>query len=152
MLKKTITYTDFLGNVRTEDFYFNFLKSELTDMQMSVEGGLNVRLEKMLAASDKKDIYNTFVEIVLAAYGEVSPDGRYFIKKDEKGNRLADKFRMSPAYEALMDEICKNETTIAEFCNGLIPKEIRDSSEGKVVPQDHKRPENLKAYNPDQDK
>ena len=24
MLKKTITYEDYLGNVRTEDFYFNF--------------------------------------------------------------------------------------------------------------------------------
>lgn len=152
MVKKTIKYEDYLGNVRTEDFYFNLSKTELSDMQMSVEGGLNVQLEKMLSASDKKDIYNTFVEIVLAAYGEVSPDGRYFLKKDENGHKLSDKFRQSPAYEVLMDEICENETTIAEFCNAIIPKAIREAGENKVVPQDHKRPENLRAYNPDQDK
>ena len=40
MLKKTITYTDYDGRERTEDFYFNLNKAELTEMELSVKGGL----------------------------------------------------------------------------------------------------------------
>ncbi len=126
MIKKTVTYTDYLGTTRTEDVYFNLSKSELSDMQMSVDGGFDKKLKDMMNAVKSKEIYNTFVEIVLAAYGEVSPDGKYFLKEDEEGHKLYKKFRQSPAYEAIMDEICQNETTIAEFCNGIIPKEVRE--------------------------
>ena len=125
MLKKTITYTDYLGNTRTEDFYFNLSKSELSNMQMSVDGGFNVQLEKMMNSANSKEIYSTFVDIVLQAYGELSPDGRYHIKEDENGNKLYKKFKQSPAYDALMDEICQNESTIAEFCKGILPKSMQ---------------------------
>lgn len=133
MLKKTITYEDYLGNVRTEDFYFNFSKTELQDMQMSVEGGLNVQLDQMIKAKNNKEVYAKFVDIVLNAYGELSPDGRYHLKEDENGNKLYKKFRQSPAYDALMDEICKDEASIAEFCNGIVPKQA-------AQPQDHLQP------------
>ena len=129
MLKKTITYEDYFGTTRTEDFYFNLSQTELSDMQMSVDGGFNNKLDQMIKASDRREIYNTFVDIVLAAYGEVSPDGKYFIKKDENGNRLSDKFRQSLAYDALMDEISQSESTIAEFCNGIIPKKIKEAGQ-----------------------
>ena len=36
MLKKTISYTDYAGNQRTADFYFNLSMAELTEMQMCV--------------------------------------------------------------------------------------------------------------------
>lgn len=131
MLKKTITYEDYFGNTRTEDFYFNLSKSELQNMQMSVEGGFSAYLEKMMNAANNTDIYNTFVEIVLAAYGELSPDGRYHLKEDEEGHKLYKKFKQSPAYDVLMDEICQNEQTVAEFCNGIIPKEVREADQKK---------------------
>lgn len=124
MLKKTITYQDYLGNTRTEDFYFNFSKTELSNMQMSVDGGFNIQLEKMMNAANNREIYNTFVDVVLQAYGELSADGKYHIKFDENGHRLSDKFKQSPAYDALMDEICQNEKTIAEFCKGILPKNL----------------------------
>ena len=136
MLKKTITYEDYFGTVRTEDYYFNLSQTELSDMQMSVEGGLNVMLDKMIQAKNNKDIYNTFVKIVCKAYGEVSPDGRYFLKEDENGHELWKKFKQSPAYDAIMDEICQNETTIAEFCKGIVPKKASE-------PQDHQKAANL---------
>lgn len=125
MLKKTITYTDYLGNTRTEDFYFNLSKSELSDMQMSVEGGFNVQLQKMMDAADSKEIYNTFVDVVLKAYGELSPDGRYHLKEDEDGHKLYKRFKQSPAYDVLMDEICENTATVAEFCKGILPKDYQ---------------------------
>ena len=125
MLKKTITYEDYFGNTRTEDFYFNLSKSELQNMQMSVEGGFSAYLEKMMNAANNKEIYNTFVDVVLKSYGELSPDGRFHIKEDDDGHKLYKRFRQSPAYDALMDEICQNDTTIAEFCKGILPKAMQ---------------------------
>lgn len=125
MLIKTVTYKDFLGTERTEELYFNLTKTELTDMQMSVDGGLGERLRKMVDAVNNREIYKNFVKIVLAAYGELSPDGKYHIKVDEDGHKLSNKFRQSLAYEALMDEITKDEKSIAEFCKGILPEELR---------------------------
>ena len=131
MLKKTITYTDYLGTTRIEDLYFNLSRSELSDMQMSVDGGLDKWLDKIMKGKSNREIYNTFVDIVDKAYGELSPDGKYHLKEDEEGHKLYKKFKQSPAYDALMDEICQNESTIAEFCKGILPKNL-------PAPEDHK--------------
>ena len=48
MYKKTVTYTDFNGVERTEDFYFNFTKAELIDMQLSTDGGLLEIIKKIV--------------------------------------------------------------------------------------------------------
>lgn len=138
MLKKTLTYQDYFGTTRTEDHYFNLSSTELSDMEMSVDGGLKTLLEKIINAKSNREIYNMFVKIVLSAYGEVSPDGKYFIKEDEEGHKLVNKFRQSPAYDALMDEICQSEATITEFVTGIMPK-----NKAKVEPQDHKAPANV---------
>lgn len=131
MLKKTITYEDYLGTVRTEDFYFNLSKTELQDMQMSAEGGLDKRLEKMINAKNNVEVYNAFVDVVLKSYGELSEDGRYHLKEDENGNKLWKKFKQSPAYDVLMDEICQSEKTVAEFCKGIVPKKIQQVEQQK---------------------
>ena len=36
MLKKTITYNDYNGAERTEDFYFNLTEAEVVEMQYSI--------------------------------------------------------------------------------------------------------------------
>lgn len=134
MLKKTITYTDYLGTTRIEDKYFNLSKSELSEMQMSVDGGLDKWLDKIMKGKSNREIYNTFVEIVDRAYGELSPDGKFHLKEDDEGHKLYKKFKQSPAYDALMDDICQNETTIAEFCKGILPKNL-------PTPTDHQQAE-----------
>ena len=83
MLKLTKTYTDYDGNERTEDFYFNLSKAELTKLEMSETGGLINFLQKIISAQDGKTIIETFEKIILMSYGEKSPDGRRFIKNDE---------------------------------------------------------------------
>ena len=50
MLKKTITYTDYNGNERTEDFYFNLTKAEVVEMEMSTSGGLTEMIDGRVAA------------------------------------------------------------------------------------------------------
>ena len=50
MIKKTITYSDFNGNERTEDFYFNLTKAEITKMELSTKGGLAEMIQRIVAA------------------------------------------------------------------------------------------------------
>jgi 2-hydroxy-3-keto-5-methylthiopentenyl-1-phosphate phosphatase len=117
MLKKTITYEDFDGNKRTEDFYFNLTKAEVTEMEMSTEGGLTKMLEKIVSAQDGKRIIETFKDLILRAYGEKSPDGKRFIKSQE----LRDTFSQNQAYSELFMELATNAEAAAAFVNGIIP-------------------------------
>ena len=123
MLKKTITYEDFNGTERTEDFYFNLSKSELTEMQLTTDGGLNEKLQKIVKAKSQAGIINKFKEIILAAYGEKSDDGKYFIKK-KNGVKLAEQFEQSPAYDKLYMELATDDEAAEAFVNGTIPQDL----------------------------
>lgn len=83
MLKKTIAYTDYNGTTRKEDFYFNLTQAEVTELEVSVEGGLVEMINRIVAAQNGKVIIETFKDIILRAYGEKSPDGRRFIKNQK---------------------------------------------------------------------
>ena len=84
MLKKTIAYTDYNGTTRKEDFYFNLTQAEVTELEVSVEGGLVEMINRIVAAQNGKVIIETFKDIILRAYGEKSPDGRRFIKTESE--------------------------------------------------------------------
>lgn len=117
MFKKTITYTDYNGVERTEDFYFNLTRAEVTEMELSTTGGLTTMIEKIVAEQDSKAIVETFKKIILAAYGEKSADGRRFIKNDE----VRDSFAQTEAYSDLFMELASNADAAAEFINGVAP-------------------------------
>lgn len=117
MLKKTISYTDYEGNERTEDFYFNFTKAEVTEMELGVNGGLTAMLNRIIAAQDAPTIVKTFKELILKAYGEKSLDGKRFIKSTE----LADAFSQTEAYSILFMELATNADAAAKFFNAIIP-------------------------------
>ena len=65
MLKKTMTYEDYNGVPRTEDFYFNLTPAEVTEMELSVDGGLVEMINRVVAAQDGKQIINVFNKITL---------------------------------------------------------------------------------------
>ena len=119
MLKETIKYTDFNGVEREEDFYFNLTKAEITEMEMSVDGGLVERINKIVQAKDSKEIVKIFKTIVLDAYGEKSADGRRFIKTPE----LREAFSQTMAYSNLFMELATNDVKAAAFIKGIMPKE-----------------------------
>lgn len=117
MLKKTITYIDYDGNERTEDFYFNLSKAEIMEMELSMPGGMAQMLNKIVAAQDGEKIIKTFKEIILKAYGEKSPDGKRFIKSEE----LSTAFSQTEAFSKLFVELATNAEEAAKFVNGIIP-------------------------------
>ena len=117
MLKKTITSTDFDGNKRIEDYYFNLTKAEVTEMEMSVQGGLSNMIKQIVDSKDSKRIVELFKDLILRSYGEKSSDGKRFIKNQE----LRDAFSQTEAYSELFMELATNEVAASNFVNGITP-------------------------------
>lgn len=124
MLKKTITYTDYNGVERTEDFYFNLSKAEVMEMEMSTAGGLAERIQRIVSTQDAPAIIKIFKDLVLDAYGEKSLDGKRFLKVDENGNRLSVAFSQTEAYSQLFMELATDADAAAKFVNGIVPADM----------------------------
>jgi hypothetical protein len=120
MLKKTITYTDYNGTERKEDFYFNLSKAEVMEMEMSTSGGLAQMINKIIETQDSPAIIKIFKDLILKAYGEKSPDGKRFIKSPE----LSEAFAQTEAYSNLFMELATDADAAAKFVNGITPVEI----------------------------
>lgn len=118
MLKKTITYTDYNGVERTEDFYFNLSQAEIMDMEMSITGGMTQMINKIVDAKDNNALYKLFTDLIMKAYGEKSADGRRFIKSKE----ISESFTQTEAYSVLLNEFVTDSDSAAKFVNGIIPK------------------------------
>lgn len=125
MLIKTIEYTDYNGNKRVEDKYFNFSKAELMEMELSIAGGLSGLIDKIIKTQDMPGLVKIFKELILKSYGEKSADGVQFIKNDE----IRQRFEQSEAYSELFMELATNNESAAKFVNGVIPASLREEVE-----------------------
>lgn len=122
MLKKKIKYTDFLGNEREEEFYFNLSKAELMQMNFDADGGLEQFIQKITREKDVKKLAEMFKKIIMLSYGEPSLDGKYFLKEE---GELAKKFEQTEAFSELYWELATNADSASEFVNGIIPANLR---------------------------
>ena len=123
MLKKTITYNDYDGNARTDDFWFNLSQAELAEMDVE-SGGMQKRLEMISSTNDPKEIMRIFKDIIMRAYGERTADGK-FRKVDSNGYRLANDFVQSEAYSELFFELFNDANKASEFMISLLPKNVQ---------------------------
>lgn len=119
MLKKTVTYIDFDGNVRTEDFFFNLTEQEIAEMELSTEGGLGNFINKAVAAKSQVELIELFKKLILAAYGVKSADGRRFVKNDA----VREDFMSTQAFSDIYMELVQDADKASEFFNGIVPKE-----------------------------
>lgn len=131
MIKKTITYTDFNGNERTEDHYFNLSKAELMRMEMGVKGGMTEMLNRMIAAQDAPALIEVFEELIRKSYGVKTPDGKGFVKRAED----YEAFVSTEAYSELFIELISSPEASAEFFNGVIPANLAKQVEEEMAKQ-----------------
>ena len=117
MLKKTIEFTDYNGEKRKEDFYFNLSKAELMEMELGTSGGFAEMLQKLVDTQDIPEIMKIFKKVIMKAYGVKSPDGKRFIKSDE----LSKEFTETEAYSELFMELLSDTDAATAFVNGIIP-------------------------------
>lgn len=120
MLKKTISYTDYDSNQRTEDFYFNLSKAEITEMELSMEGGMRAYIQRIIAAKSQLELVKLFKDVVLKSYGKKSADGRLFMKNDA----IRAEFEAHPAYSMIYMDLVTDETKASAFVNGIMPADM----------------------------
>jgi len=125
MLKKTITYTDYNGVERTEDFYFNLSKAEIAEMELSTEGGFAEMIQRIVNAKDAAAIVDIFKKMILKAYGIKSDDGKRFMKSKE----ISEAFSQTEAYSQLFIELSTNADAGAAFVKGIMPADMVAAAE-----------------------
>ena len=142
MITKTIEYTDYLGNKRTEKHNFHLNKAELMKLELGVKGGLTEMMERIIAAQDSPELMKIFEELIFKSYGVISPDGKNFIKNE----KVLSDFVQSEAYSELFMELFTDAKKAAEFFAGVIPAEL-----SKELPKDYMNqiPEQYKQYIPE---
>lgn len=130
MIKKTYTYTDYNGNERTEDYYFNLQEAEIMKLEMGINGGLTAKINRIIAAQDVPEIMKVFDELIGVSYGIKSPDGREFIKSPE----ITKSFMQTEGYNKLFMDFVTKEGFAANFFNELIPNVPDSQKSDEVVP------------------
>ena len=121
MIKKTITFTDYNGVDRTEDFYFNLTEAELTEMELSMAGGYQQYVQNVINAMDGPSLIRLFKDLIMRTYGIKSPDGREFRKSDE----ISRSFAQTEAYSKLFMELATDSKAAADFVNGVVSDDMR---------------------------
>ena len=129
MRKETITYTDYNGVERTENFYFNLSKAEVLEMEMSTEGGLAERIQSIVDAKDQPAIIKIFKDLILKAYGEKSADGKRFVKSEE----ISIAFSQTEAYSILFMKLATDADAAAQFVNDIVPVDMNKEAQANAV-------------------
>lgn len=135
MYKITKKYEDYNGVEKEEDFYFNLTKAELLKMELSEEGGMEQRLDRLVKTKDMKEAIKVFEGLLLLSYGVKTDDGR-FVKSDE----ARAKFVSSAAYPEIYFDLATNIDEANKFVAGITPKfeEAGSSIPAPALPQQHK--------------
>lgn len=125
MLKRDITYEDLDGNKITETFYFNLTKTEIVDMEVEHQEGLDAWFRRIVRIEDRKALIGEFKKIILASYGERDPLGKRFIKNEE----MRTAFTQSMAYDQLFFEMATDDGAATAFLMGILPADVRAEAE-----------------------
>lgn len=145
MHKKTITYKDFDGNKRTEDYYFHLTKAEVI-MWMTTENEytLDKIIHQLVEKNNGQKIMEVFEDLIMRSYGVKSLDGRRFTKSQE----VKGAFKESEAYSALFMELVSDAKAASAFINGIMPKELMDQVNAEILKHPDGIPDELRDYLP----
>jgi hypothetical protein len=125
MLTQVYEYNDYLGRKRKSTVRFNFDESELAEMALSDEGGLDEWIDKIINSSSVEEIVKIVKNVILRAYGERTEDGR-FIKEDPiTGAPLSRKFKSSAVFPIVFMDVCFDAKKAAAFISGCVPENMR---------------------------
>lgn len=124
MITKTVEYEGFDGVKRKETCHFHYSEAELMEMELSVEGGFQERVQRMVDAKNGPELFKVFKNFLIGAYGVVSPDGRRLMKNDE----IRAAFVESPAYSEIIMGLLTGDVTAAfsDFVIGVVPKKMQE--------------------------
>ena len=129
MYKITKKYEDFNGVEKEQDFYFNLTKADILKMELSEEGGMDKRLDRLVKTKDMKEAIKVFEGLLLMAYGVKTDDGR-FVKNDQ----VRAEFASSAAYSDIYFELATNPEEAQKFVEGVVPKFEEQANKVTSIP------------------
>src|SRR5512146_1143658 len=100
MIKQDVKYVDFDGNEKEETLYFHLTQAEAIEMETSVQGGMSNAIPIIAKKQDPAEMIAIIKGLILKAYGEKTPDGRFV-----KNQIIRDAFAATEAYSALFMEL-----------------------------------------------
>lgn len=123
MITKTINYIDFEENEVKATFDFHLSKAEIAELNFLEDGRT---LDEVLVTMSKdstniRTVMNLLKDILRAAVGKKSDDGKRFVKNDEVRSELFD----TDAYSEFLIEIMSDPKAAAEFITGVLPRDLR---------------------------
>lgn len=132
MFKKTITYTDFDDNERTESYYFHMNKAEAYDWLLGLptetRAKMQAAVEEQNASLSESEILammHYIRDLILTSVGEKSEDGRRFVKTDD----YRKEFSQTEAFAQIYSELMENSDEASAFINGVMPKDLVEAAE-----------------------
>lgn len=131
MYKRSISFLDLDGDLRTQDFYFNITMPEVTELELDMPGGMSNYWISMVETKDAKNMLKSFKDLISMSYGERADDGITFLKEDPiTGRPLGRRFLQTGAYTTLFLELLGPQATsndFVEFLKNVLPVELVDS-------------------------
>ena len=124
MFKTEQKFKDFLGNEVTETLRFNISEDELLDLVRDDERFDSGYLAYVIEQKDYPKMMDIVRKMIVLSYGELSDDGKYFRKSDEK----AIDFLQSAAYEGFRDSLLNEEGKFEAFLMGVFPSKFAEIS------------------------
>lgn len=124
MLKKTIKYDGFDGEVIEEDYYFHLNEAEITKMKLEHGVGFEDHLKSLLRKGEPTPIIEAFEMIISKTVGRRvgTVNGDRFVKDAE----FTKAFMSSDAYSALFMELASSPNAATEFIRGVLTKKMQD--------------------------
>lgn len=125
MIKETLTYVDYNGVERTEDFYFNLSQTEIMDLEASLPGHSIEEWAKSVYNTREFDkLWNLFSDLIKKSYGIKSEDGRRFKKSEE----ITKEFAETEAYPVLMMKFLNEPGFATNFFTNLVSNNVKKST------------------------
>lgn len=119
MQKLTIQFENFDGESVSEDLYFHLNIKELQAME-EWPIPLTKRIADLTNTQDGKKAFELMRDIIEAAYGERSEDGKRFVKNEE----VLKNFTQGLAYDEVIIKFIDGSMDLAKFIEGLLPKKV----------------------------
>ena len=124
MIIKKIQYHDLDGDLREDDFYFAMNETQYARLNRQFPGGLQAFATKAAKDKNPDDMFLVIDTLVREAYGERVNEN--FVKVTPNGQKLADFFINTEAYDNLLLELMQSEDNLIAFMTGCLNKNAQD--------------------------
>lgn len=130
MITKTIQYHDLDGDLREDEFCFSMNETQYARVNGLFPGGLEDYALKAAKDKNADAMFKVVDTLVREAYGERK--GKDFVKVLPDGQKLADFFINTEAYDNLLMEVMSSEDNLVAFMSGCLNKNAQDRVQAEL--------------------